>query len=158
MSQTTHIINQDGEVVIVLLNANSPFAGIEDPSSSLPEHGSDTQSSGSESTKVTDDPNPPIFSAEKKKEIWRAKYFARLIGLRCSFSLRQCSRVPGSGLAHSVHPGLRLQAYDACVPGFRSNVDRRVEGERAIFTERLCRNHGRRLGPRILFAHPSDNS
>lgn len=69
MSQTTHIIDHDGEVVIVLLNANSPFAGIVDLSSSPPEYGSETQSSVSESTEVTDDPNSPILSAETKKKL-----------------------------------------------------------------------------------------
>ncbi|KAJ5322612.1 hypothetical protein N7452_010901 [Penicillium brevicompactum] len=69
MSQTTHIINHDGEVVIVLLNANLPFAGIVDLSSSPPEYGSETQSSVSENTEVTDDPNSPDLSAETKKKI-----------------------------------------------------------------------------------------
>ena len=69
MSQTTHIIDQDGEVVIVLLNANTPFARIVDLSSSPPEYDSDTQSSVSESTEVTDDPNSPILSTVTKNKL-----------------------------------------------------------------------------------------
>lgn len=69
MSQPTHIIDPDGEVLIHLINPNSPFALSEGPSSPLLSYASDLQHYDSEKSESADDSSSLDLPPKKKRKL-----------------------------------------------------------------------------------------